>query len=150
MLAAALETPGLTASLTVVGSCMEPYLRSGDRITVAAPGPSIGPGDVVLCRSRETLVCHRVIRVREQIAVGSDASSGSETLSRDALVGRVIAIRRDGRLRWLGAGRPPLRDRALAWAERLFRCFADSVALGNARPLAAAAARAFRGWLANW
>ncbi len=82
---------------------MFPLIRPGDLLTVA-PVTALRRGDVLLSqRDDGKWVCHRLIRsTADSVSLRGDAlSSVDRPVPRDAVLGRVIAIERDGRVRRL-------------------------------------------------
>jgi hypothetical protein len=123
------------------GRSMLPTVRDGDCVTVAPVDPrDVAVGDVLLCRTWRGPIAHRVASIGAQ----PDARPRKFTLRGDAsldndrpvtapdVVGRVVSVDRDGRA----------RDVAFPGG-RVGRWLLT--ALLRARPVLAAAARAFPG-----
>ena len=92
------------------GSSMLPFLRGGDRLLVR-PGLEIRRGDVVLCRTGGgRMLAHRAVRVcreseRTLVSVQGDAWRYPDGLVLlDDVMGRVVALEREGRRVTLDAG----------------------------------------------
>lgn len=111
------------------GGSMYPTIREGEAMTVAPVEPAaIRRGDVILYRSGQGVIAHRVAGVERGadgalvfVPRGDASTSLDEPVEKSALLGRVVAVERDGR-----ALNPALRRaRALAWtrgvAVRLLR-----------------------------
>jgi signal peptidase I len=97
---------------------MGPTLREGDWLRVE---PLCGkrapqPGDVVVTRRGPYLVTHRLIEIREELAVtrGDACRATDPPLPLDSLLGRVVEVRRERpSVRW--------RRRTRRLLERLWR-----------------------------
>lgn len=87
------------------GWSMHPTIRNGEIITVAPLGRSpVRVGDVVLYRRGRAAIAHRVIRVRSAsgrsvgfVLQGDAAPSCDRPIELAQVLGRVLAIERDGR-----------------------------------------------------
>lgn len=97
---------GDEATIVARGQSMRPLLRDGTQLRVA-PLPAAAPlriGDVVLCRIGAGLILHRVVALRSEGASlwvttrGDGRRSEDRPVLRDAIVGRVVAATRFGRL----------------------------------------------------
>ncbi|OFV81495.1 MAG: signal peptidase I [Acidobacteria bacterium RBG_13_68_16] len=106
------------------GGSMHPTIREGEAITVAPARPdAIKRGDVVLYRSGRGVIAHRVTRVVRDpdgtlafIPRGDSSTTRDEPVDQSAVLGRVVAVERDGReLDPTGAG---------AWALAVLRATA--------------------------
>lgn len=82
--------------LFVSGTCMSPYLRSGDRIRVT-PAPFYWPGDVVAFhRDDDRLLVHRVLGYTlgrdgvRLLAKGDGLSREDEPVPLERVIGRVL------------------------------------------------------------
>ncbi|GEM_PF-2456939 len=88
---------GKRVRLRFAGHSMTPLLAPGDEILVEPLPDTLRAGDVVLFRSAETFVAHRVLQARRRrkvpsVAVKGDHSlQGPETLARSDLLGLVVA-----------------------------------------------------------
>ncbi len=88
-------------SLKVASWSMFPTIHKGDLIEIE-PAASLRIGDVVVFRSRDALVCHRVTVVlsSQVIWTRGDGSTGpDEPVRREYLMGKVAAIIRRGQRR---------------------------------------------------
>jgi signal peptidase I len=101
----ALLRGGHSVRFRAPGSSMHPTIRNGEIITVAPLGESaIQLGDVVLYRRGRAAIAHRVIRMQSASGrSGAFVLQGDAAISCDRpvcfaqLLGRVLAIERDGR-----------------------------------------------------
>lgn len=95
---------GHPAWLVVRGNSMLPRLPAGSRVLVApTDSRDIRPGDLIVHRDEESLVCHRVLTRSpgDPVAfeVKGDAWGVPATrVPADSVVGRVVAIERNGAL----------------------------------------------------
>ena len=83
---------------------MIPFIWDGDRVLVSpAGGAEILVGDVICYEtSPGRLFLHRVIkREREQLVTKGDALDSTDLVSPAQVLGKVVAIERDGRFRRL-------------------------------------------------
>jgi len=104
------------------GASMHPTIREGEAITVSPVRPAaIRRGDVVLYRVGPGVIAHRVARVAQKptgalvFIPRGDASQGrDEPVEETAIVGKVVAVERDGRA--LDPAAVRARARAVAWA----------------------------------
>jgi signal peptidase I len=107
------------------GGSMYPTIRDGDTVTVAHVSvEEIVRGDVLLCRHGKRVVAHRVVGadVRDTVRVfhlrGDAKAAGDAPVGADAVVGRVIAVRRNGREVALCGRAARIRHRVRATASR--------------------------------
>ncbi|SRR6266576_248262 len=98
-------TAGATVRFRAEGSSMYPTIRDGEAVTIAAVcTDDVVRGDVLLCRHEQRMVAHRVVGVgsrgRERFFElrGDSKASSDMPVDVDAVVGRIIDVRRDGRL----------------------------------------------------
>lgn len=119
----ALWTEATTAADTWVflkGTSMEPSYGDGDWLLVkplaGAPPPS--PGEVVVARRGDRLVTHRLVELRDGMAItkGDACSSLDPPVPMGALLGRVIAARR-------GMSRVPGYRRARRLVRRILAAY---------------------------
>jgi hypothetical protein len=87
------------------GHSMTPTVRDGEAILAeAVDGRAVVPGDLVLCAPPRGLVAHRVrALVRSEagdrlLLRGDAASTGDPLVAREAVLARVVAVERSGRL----------------------------------------------------
>jgi polysaccharide biosynthesis/export protein len=102
VLEALMET-GTLPSVPVAGGSMHPTLRDGDRV-VAAPFLGLPqPGQIVLARVAGVLVAHRLVAIqsasgRRIYRLQGDAEVAPDAgVLREDLLGRIVAVLRDGR-----------------------------------------------------
>lgn len=81
------------------GSSMEPTYADGDNLLVKSlqcTTPKVRTGDVVVVRRGERLVTHRLVNLIDGIATtkGDACARVDPPISRDALLGRVVGVRR--------------------------------------------------------
>jgi hypothetical protein len=91
------------------GWSMSPFIRNGDRITLASLGgqvPSLGRVVVFALPGAEALVVHRVVGIRGQAALmrGDNVSQPDGWVQTPAVLGQVLEIERRGRRVRLGLG----------------------------------------------
>ncbi|MFQ5844884.1 MAG: S24/S26 family peptidase, partial [Planctomycetota bacterium] len=95
---------GTPVRLPVRGRCMRPAVREGDRALVARFDAEPRPGQIVLARVGCRLVLHRLVGIdtlgaRCRYRLQGDAGSTSQAvLSREDLLGQLVAVERAGRL----------------------------------------------------
>jgi signal peptidase I len=109
---------GTPVQFRAEGDSMYPTIRDGEAITVAPVSPaSIVRGDVVLFRHGRRLLAHRVVGVtmsgNERIFElrGDAKGAGDGSISANAIVGKVIEVRRKGRVIPLCGARARVRRR---------------------------------------
>jgi hypothetical protein len=98
---------GRACELVLHGWSMAPLMRDGDLITVEPLGAGGGaqPGEVVVASRAGLLVTHRLISLRDGVAVTrGDACGGDDPpVPANHLLGRVVRVRKRSRLsRWVG------------------------------------------------
>jgi hypothetical protein len=90
---------------------MHPTIHYGEIIIVEPLGDStIRSGDILLYRRSQAAIAHRLVRVtsplhveRPQLVLRGDAADCADPpIGIDQVLGRVIAVERDGRVRRLG------------------------------------------------
>lgn len=81
------------AQLTVSGTCMEPSLREGSRITLKSFGGSVRVGDVVLLRTAAGLRLHRVLlRFGDRIRTKGDQGAYLDPASTSSAILGVCEV----------------------------------------------------------
>jgi signal peptidase I len=87
------------------GASMYPTIRDGDAITVAPVAfDDVVRGDLLLCRQDQRVIAHRVIGIttRDSMRIfelrGDAKAACDAPVAADAVVGRVIAVHRNGRV----------------------------------------------------
>jgi hypothetical protein len=98
-------TTGTTVRFRAEGTSMYPTIRDGEAISIAAVSrDEIVHGDVLLCRHDKRVLAHRVVGVTANgtgrvFELRGDAKAACDApVGADDVVGRVIAVRRNGRL----------------------------------------------------
>lgn len=102
---------GRSISFTVASDSMRPLIHTGDSIRVA-PFPQDRKariGEIVLLRTADGWLVHRIVGRRGSGGATvyrqkGDAGHHAHDVSADAIVGRVVAIERDGSVIDLGSG----------------------------------------------
>ena len=83
---------------------MSPTLRDGDELRVSAFSQTDPPraGEIVLARRGSRLVTHRLVAIEDGCAITRPELGGGDDppIPMDALVGRVVEIRRRGWRKW--------------------------------------------------
>ena len=102
------------------GTSMLPLMPDGSRITVTAcAAAALRPGDIILFDTGQTLITHRVLRVRRgptlRIYEKGDNRTAGTWIDGAQVIGRVTALERNSRTIRLDHGGWPLIGRALAW-----------------------------------
>ena len=102
------------------GTSMLPLMPDGSRITVTAcAAAALRPGDIILFDSGQTLITHRVLRLRGgpdlRIYEKGDNRTAGTWIGSAQVVGRVTALERSGRTIRLDQGVWPLIGRLVAW-----------------------------------
>ncbi len=112
----------------IVSGSMRPLIDVEDRIFakgVSATG--IKPGDIILFKTAEAQVTHRVVKIARQngrtaILQKGDAGAYSSTIPLGSVMGRVTAIEKNGRILSLEKGRIRLLNTVLGIKNcRLYR-----------------------------
>jgi signal peptidase I len=118
-------TTGTMVRFHAAGTSMYPSIRDGEIITVSGVSTDeVVPGDVLLCRHEKRVLAHRVVAVTMRgpdrfFDLRGDAKVGcDEPVAADAVVGKVVGVRRNGRLVPLCGRAARLRYRARAVASR--------------------------------
>ena len=119
------------------GQSMQPTIRPGEVITVEPVVPSqIKRGDIVLYRAATGIIAHRVVRIKRKrrstqssllsphssFVLRGDASRAcDEPVAAGQVLGKVIAVERDGRSMVLDRKRAKIMSKGRLWASRLTR-----------------------------
>ncbi len=91
---------------------MLPALCPGDEVLLELRPARLRVGDLVAFRAGGKLVVHRVIRAgRTLVTRGDNVLAADAALAAEQVVGRAVALRRDGRERRLDGA----AARAVAW-----------------------------------
>src|SRR5262252_2147971 len=85
------------------GASMRPTIRGGEAITVE-PVSEVKIGDIALYRAERGLIAHRVVGIRKGngtapvcFARGEAGGSTEEAVQEQQVLGRVVAVERNGR-----------------------------------------------------
>jgi len=84
------------------GMSMKPTIQHGDYVTVEPVKPSeIRRGDIVLYRDRDHVIAHRVVGLiasKRFLFCGDGKGTADQPVCPDQILGRVVALERDGHL----------------------------------------------------
>ena len=115
---------GVSIRFRAGGQSMHPTIRDGETITVEPIAPEkIRRGDIVLYRSRDGVIAHRVVRIERRGAALVFTPRGDAMPACDApitaaeILGRVVAVERSQR-------RVELAGRKARWVRRVRRAAA--------------------------
>lgn len=105
------------------GHSMHPAIKDGESVTVEpVRAGDVKRGDIILYRTERGLIAHRVVTIRATGAGGrtfhlrGDASDSCDApVSEQQILGKVVAVERDGRNANLSG------TRAIGWFKRLRR-----------------------------
>jgi signal peptidase I len=115
-LAAEVLRRGRPLRIKARGGSMMPFLWDGDVAFITPTADTeIGVGDVICYEAPPgRLFLHRVIeRRQERFVAKGDALAFTEVIDPPQLLGKVIAIERHGRIRWLDTRAARWRNRAI-------------------------------------
>jgi signal peptidase I len=120
---------GHSARFRAKGTSMHPTIREGEVVTVAPVQPTaIRRGDIILYRSGQSVFAHRVVRITRQadganmlLLRGDAAPTYDEPVSESAVLGRVVAVERNGRPLDLGGWRSRTRAAGRTVLARMWR-----------------------------
>jgi signal peptidase I, archaeal type len=93
--------------LTILSGSMMPLLQIGDNVLIQSVKPvEIRPGDLIVFKSPDKLIVHRVIRRYNRLSFlqKGDNTTTAEIVSSTDIIGKVIAIRKGGNILYLNAG----------------------------------------------
>jgi len=126
-----------TVRLTVTGDSMRPLLRVGDGVVVQPVDPlALQPGDVIVVQRGGEWITHRLVAVDERgwHTHGDNTRYGDEAASAAQIMGRVIAIERNGQTIDLLQPRWRTIDRRINRVQRAqLRVLAAARAIGGTR-----------------
>lgn len=94
----------------IISGSMWPLIEAQDRILAERVDPSeVRPGDIILFKNCHVLVTHRVIRIFKRagktvIIQKGDAGGSAGTIAPESILGKVVAIEKNGRLLRLDRG----------------------------------------------
>lgn len=89
--------------IPITGHSMLPLIQDGDRVLVAHGCTDVRRGEVIVFWHEDGLVAHRVLHVHDGdagpifVTKGDNASQFDPPSSSSEIVGRVLAVERDGR-----------------------------------------------------
>ena len=95
---------GQQNTVPVSGRSMLPLLESGDQLKVQHGQNHVGVGDVITFYKDDMFVAHRIIKIKKKqnrhviISKGDNAPQFDSPLRLQEIVGRVIAVERDGKI----------------------------------------------------
>ena len=119
-------TTGATVRFRAEGTSMRPTIRDGEALSIAAVSPDeVVRGDVLLCRHDTRVLAHRVVGVTGRgthrvFQLRGDAKAACDApVGEHDVVGKVIAIHRNGRLVGLNDRAARLRRMARTAASRV-------------------------------
>lgn len=93
---------GHTARFVARGDSMHPTIRDGEAVHVERPAEPLAVGHVVLARAKRGLTAHRIVRLRQNngaveiVTRGDNCLRNDPPLTREDLVGRIVAVERNG------------------------------------------------------
>ncbi len=123
--------------LTVTGNSMRPLLQAGDGVVVQSIDPlALRPGDMIVVQRGGEWITHRLVVVDERgwHTHGDATCYGDEAASAAQIVGRVIAIERNGQTIDLRQPRWRAVDRRINRVQRVqLRVLAAARAIGGTR-----------------
>ncbi|PXF61402.1 MAG: signal peptidase I [Candidatus Methanogaster sp.] len=95
--------------LPVLSGSMIPLLQIGDDVLVQSVSPnSIRPGNIIVFKSRDKLIVHRVIRRYDNGSPAflqkGDSTTTAEIIRGEDVIGKVIAVRKGSRIIRLNDG----------------------------------------------
>ena len=95
---------GISVRFRAGGQSMHPTIRDGETITVEPVAPGIiRCGDIVLYRSRNGIIAHRVVRIERRGAAlvftprGDGMPASDAPIAAAEVLGRVVMVERDQR-----------------------------------------------------
>ncbi|HDN65289.1 MAG TPA: signal peptidase I [Methanosarcinales archaeon] len=89
--------------LPVLSGSMIPLLQIGDNVLVQSVSPdSIRPGNIIVFKSRDKLIVHRVIRRYDNGSLTflqkGDSTTTAEIMRSEDVIGKVIAVRKGSKI----------------------------------------------------
>ncbi|NVM20309.1 MAG: hypothetical protein HWN68_00830 [Desulfobacterales bacterium] len=94
----------------IVSGSMRPLIDAQDRVLAKhMEADEVEPGDIILFKNSHVLVTHRVIRIlrrngKTMILQRGDAGGSASTVAPESVMGKVVAVEKDGRLLRLDCG----------------------------------------------
>jgi signal peptidase I len=109
------------------GLSMNPTIKEGETIIIQPAAPSsVRKGDIILYSFERGFIAHRVVRILRKkgdtpsFIMRGDASDSSDCpVSAPQVLGKVISVRREGRIIDLCSKRARIWHTAHKWASRL-------------------------------
>lgn len=112
---------GERLQLQVNGTSMSPFLLPGDGVILLKSAPqALARGDLVVALREHDLVTHRLVAVENALwyLKGDNLPGIDPPLPAEAILGRVVAVHRKGRIIRLETPRWRLVNRILGWTGR--------------------------------
>ena len=131
LLARALGDGETRARLRVKGDCMKPLVCDGDWVSVVSCAQAERGDIVVACDPSRAgaLVCHRVLdRSGDAYLLCGDRTLDAREHPHDAVLGRVLAVEREGVITPVALVSPKLEGWLAAWHPRSIALAAGSTA----------------------
>jgi len=117
---------GNTQVFVSCGQSMWPFLKSGEKLIVKETRPnSLKLGDIILFRQAEKLVCHRLVKrssVNGKVVLyarGEHNFFHNDPVEEEMLVGRVVGIFRNGKIKGLNGALRRLQNYLLIFLSPL-------------------------------
>lgn len=88
--------------IEITGHTMFPVLQPGDRLLIALDSVELQPGDIAVYRRGGVLVTHRLLCAGRRLdgpcwlIQGDNANKADVPVGDDEIIGRVVAVERDG------------------------------------------------------
>ncbi len=83
------------------GFSMWPFIRQGDKLVIKkVPVDDLRPGDIILYRANNQLVCHRLVKKNRDFLYtrGDNSMSSPEVITQEIFIGKVVGIIRNNRM----------------------------------------------------
>ena len=122
--ASELLSQGRSVRFRAEGDSMYPTIRKGEAIVVEpVPAAGLRKGDVALYRTERGITAHRVVASgKTRFKMRGDAmASPNEPVDIQQILGRVVAVEREGRSIDLTSSGARIRHRIRAWTSSLKR-----------------------------
>ena len=113
----------------IISGSMHPLIDINDKVLVKRIFPSeVRLGDIILFKSDDALVMHRVIKIEEQngrmmILQKGDASLNAGVTDSESIIGKVVAIEKKGKILSLDSGRGKVINNFLGFINSVFYRF---------------------------
>jgi len=112
---------GSSVRIPVIGSSMYPLFRKGDNIFIEPVGiERISIGDVIVCQRGKRMVAHRLMKIYQNneritlVTKGDTFPDFDDPIYPEEVLGKVVAVERNGRLIRLNRGLGRLANFVLA------------------------------------